>query len=192
VKKESFTLQDFEYEEESDTYRCPQGKVLRLHARAHRTNRGETYRRYRSRQEDCAHCPLRKQCLNRGAERKWLALALAQEPATLTARMRRKIDQPQARRLYGRRLAIVEPVFANLRSNKKLDRFSYRGQVKVNIQWLLYCLVHNIEKIAHYGKSYRTGKPSPELRRLLCHLWQICRRPDSLLRTLNSPLSCRD
>jgi hypothetical protein len=68
--------------------------------------------------------------------------------------MRRKIDQPEARRIYGRRLAIVEPVFANLRSNKRLDRFTYRGTVKVNIQWLLYCLVHNIEKIAHYGKSY--------------------------------------
>ena len=27
----------------------------------------------------------------------------------------------------GRRLAIVEPVFANLRSNKRLDRFTYRG-----------------------------------------------------------------
>ena len=186
VKKESITIGDFEYEEKSDTYRCPQGKVLRLHARAHRSNRGEIYRRYRSRQEDCAHCPLRKQCLNRGAERKWLAVVLGKEPATLTARMRRKIDQPQSRRIYSRRLAIVEPVFANLRSNKKLDRFSYRGQIKVNIQWLLYCLVHNIEKIAHYGKSYRTGKPSPGLGRFLCHLWQACQSPERLLRTFNS------
>ena len=60
--------------------------------------------------------------------------------------MRRKIDQPQARKIYSRRLAIVEPVFANLRNCKRLDRFTYRGQVKVNIQWLLYCLVQNIEK----------------------------------------------
>ena len=42
----------------------------------------------------------------------WLALPVGKEPATLTARMRRKIDQPQSRRIYSRRLAIVEPVFA--------------------------------------------------------------------------------
>jgi hypothetical protein len=100
--------------------------------------------------------------------------------------MRRKIDQPQARQIYARRLGIVEPVFANLRSNKKLDRFSYRGRVKVNIQWLLYCLVHNIEKIAHYGKSYRTGKPSPKLPRWFCRLWHTSRRLDSLFRTFTS------
>ena len=120
------------------------------------------------------------------AKRKWLAVPVGKEPATLTARMRRKIDQGQAQKIYSRRLAIVEPVFANLRSNKGLDRFTYRGQVKVNIQWLLYCLVHNIEKIAHYGKNYRTGTPSPHLRRFFCHLWQVCRRSNSLLRTFYS------
>jgi Transposase DDE domain len=155
LKKERFTLEDFAYDQKSDSYRCPQGKVLKLHARQHRSNRGESYRRYRSRREDCAQCPWRDQCLNRGAERKWLALPVGTQPATLTAQMRRKIDQPDARRIYGRRLAIVEPVFANLRSNKRLDRFTYRGQVKVNIQWLLYCLVHNLEKLAHCAKSYR-------------------------------------
>ncbi|MBS1209212.1 MAG: family transposase, partial [Proteobacteria bacterium] len=26
-----------------------------------------------------------------------------------------------------------------------------RGQQKVDTQWKLYCLVHNIEKLAHHG-----------------------------------------
>jgi hypothetical protein len=29
---------------------------------------------------------------------------------------------------------------------KKMSRFSLRTKVKVNIQWILYCIVHNIEK----------------------------------------------
>jgi hypothetical protein len=45
----------------------------------------------------------------------------------------------------------VEPVFANLRYNKRLDHFTLRTQRKVNTQWHLYCLVHNIEKLAHHG-----------------------------------------
>jgi hypothetical protein len=45
----------------------------------------------------------------------------------------------------------VEPVLGNLRYNKRLDRFTLRGQRKVDAQWKLYCLVHNIEKLANNG-----------------------------------------
>jgi Transposase DDE domain len=65
--------------------------------------------------------------------------------------MKRAIDCPHGRRLYGQRMATVEPVFANLRHNKRLGRFTLRSQPKVNAQWTLYCLVHNIEKLAKYG-----------------------------------------
>ena len=72
-------------------------------------------------------------------------------PLPYTERMKQAIDSDRGRKLYGRRLAIVEPVFANLRHNKRLDRFTLRTQPKVNTQWNLYCLVHNIEKLAHHG-----------------------------------------
>ena len=65
--------------------------------------------------------------------------------------MQRRVDTPEGRAQYGRRFATVEPVFANLRHNKGLDRFTLRGQKKVDTQWKLFCLVHNIEKLAHHG-----------------------------------------
>jgi hypothetical protein len=83
--------------------------------------------------------------------------------------------------------AIVEPVFANLRSNKRLDRFTYRGSVKVNIQWLLYCLVHNIEKIAHYGKSYRPKGGRRVLKRVICALSCSFARSRSFIRQFGVP-----
>ena len=46
-------------------------------------------------------------------------------------------------------MGTVEPVFANLRQNKQLNRFTLRGRCKVSTQWHLYCMVHNIEKIAN-------------------------------------------
>jgi len=70
---------------------------------------------------------------------------------THTERMRRRIDSEAGRRLYGRRIGTVEPVFGNIRYNKKLNRFTLRGRHKVDTQWKLYCLVHNIEKLAHHG-----------------------------------------
>ena len=48
-------------------------------------------------------------------------------------------------------LAIVEPVFGNIKAQKRLNRFTLRTKEKVNIQWGLYCTIHNIEKIANYG-----------------------------------------
>jgi hypothetical protein len=44
----------------------------------------------------------------------------------------------------------VEPVFANIRHRKRMNRFTLRGRDKVSTQWQLYCLVHNIEKLARH------------------------------------------
>jgi len=62
--------------------------------------------------------------------------------------MRQRIDSPHGRAAYGRRFATVEPVFANIRQNKRLNRFTLRGKTKVDGQWKLFALVHNIEKWA--------------------------------------------
>jgi len=45
--------------------------------------------------------------------------------------MKRAIDSELGRELYGGRFATVEPVFGNLRANKRLNRFTLRGRQKV-------------------------------------------------------------
>jgi hypothetical protein len=44
-----------------------------------------------------------------------------------------------------------EPVFANIRVQKRLDRFTLRTKLKVDVQWRLFALAHNIGKIHAYG-----------------------------------------
>ena len=51
------------------------------------------------------------------------------------------------RREYNKRLGAIEPVFGNITVNKGMNKFTLRGQDKVNTQWQMYCLVHNIEKL---------------------------------------------
>ena len=65
--------------------------------------------------------------------------------------MQNKVDSEKGRKIYPQRFAIVEPVFANIKTQKRLNRFTLRGKVKVNIQWMLYCMVHNIEKIINFA-----------------------------------------
>ncbi|OPX54102.1 transposase [Oceanospirillum multiglobuliferum] len=55
------------------------------------------------------------------------------------------------KQIYSHRMSVVEPVFDNIGTNKRLNRFSLRGKTKVQGQWQLYCLVHNVEKLAKYG-----------------------------------------
>jgi len=89
--------------------------------------------------------------LGTDAKRKHLAVPIGTDGINLSKQMLEKIDTEPGHRIYPQRLAIVEPVFANIRSNKRLDRFTFRGKIKVHIQWLMYCLIHNIEKILNYG-----------------------------------------
>jgi hypothetical protein len=70
-----------------------------------------------------------------------------------TEAMKQKIDTDEGQALYGQRLGIVEPVFGNHRNHGR-DRFTLRGKIKVNIQWLLYSIVHNMGKIHVYGEGF--------------------------------------
>jgi len=51
-------------------------------------------------------------------------------------------------------LAVGRTGLWSIRARKKMAKFTLRGKVKVNIQWMLYCVVGNIEKIIHSGKPY--------------------------------------
>ena len=57
------------------------------------------------------------------------------------------------KQIYSRRMSVAEPVFGNIGTNKRLNRFSLRGKEKVQGQWRLFCLVHNIEKLMQYGEQ---------------------------------------
>ena len=76
-----------------------------------------------------------------------------------------KIDTDQGRYRYCLRLGTVEPVFADINHATGLRRFSLRGQRKVNAQWMMYCLAHNIGKIQRFGDIGRWKKePKAEVR----------------------------
>jgi Transposase DDE domain len=79
----------------------------------------------------------------------------AGKPEKYLTKMQRKIDSDIGRYEYSRRLGTIEPVFGNIRHTKRLNRFTLRGRRKVNAQWQLYCLVHNIEKLQRYGPLQR-------------------------------------
>jgi transposase len=152
-RRQKFTLEDFHYEEATDHYLGPQGKRLRRIAKKAYSD-GLVRRIYVAEEHDCQRCPLQLRCLTaRGGKRRHLRVPVGVELTNLSRRMAGKVDSELGRQIYPQRFAVAEPVFANIRTHMRLDRFTLRGKDKVNIQWLLYSMVHNIEKITNYGST---------------------------------------
>lgn len=153
-KKNLHTAKDFRHDEAGDTYQCPAGKLLTLNAAIARTGKGHVYRRYLASKEDCANCPLRTRCLTVRGKVRSLYIPAEGFAKKRTQLMRDKIDLPESRAIYGRRMGIVEPVFGNIRHNKGVTRFWHRGKAKVNLVWTLHCLVHNLGKLVVNAPGY--------------------------------------
>jgi transposase len=152
-----FGPKDFSFNDDN-TATCPAGQTMKSPGTIHTTARGLHYQNYTARAADCNHCELSKQCLkgpikpNDGRGRQVTRFEpKPKDPTHPSERMRQAIDSPRGRKLYSQRIGTVEPVFANIRHNKRLTRFNHRGREKVNTQWNLYCMVHNIEKLAKAG-----------------------------------------
>lgn len=147
--------QDFDYDEATGTCLCPAGKSLYQNG-SNCIHNGFIAVKFQGAQRDCLPCDLRGKCLRTPEKTKTRQVCFFRGKANPQAddpveRMKEAIDSEEGRARYGRRFATVEPVFGNLRYNKGLNRFTLRGQKKVDTQWKLFCLVHNIEKLAHHG-----------------------------------------
>ena len=66
---------------------------------------------------------------------------------TLLERMRRKLQTKMGRKIYARRKAIVEPVFGQIKQGQGFRQFLLRGIAKVQSEWALVCMTHNILKM---------------------------------------------
>jgi transposase len=154
-KKRYFDVSDFKMNEDNGKLICPAGKELYVKNRNFIGANGYKFVAYQAPKTACRDCKLRSKCLrNKNTEQRQVHILYEKRPPSITDKMREKIDTPEGRKIYGKRIGIVEPVFGNIRSCKRMDRFTLRGKIKVNIQWKLYCLVHNIEKILNYGQSF--------------------------------------
>jgi hypothetical protein len=72
----------------------------------------------------------------------WMRTVLAHEPA---------------RGLYNRRSVMIEPVFADEKHNRKIDRFQRRGRAAVLSEWRLINATHNLLKLHRHQLAAATG-----------------------------------
>jgi len=70
-------------------------------------------------------------------------------------RMARKLRKKEGREIYAMRKTIVEPVFGQTKEARGLRRFLLRGLEKVNSEWTIWGLTHNLNKLWRHQKQQR-------------------------------------
>jgi transposase len=138
---------------------CPAGHMISYLGTRH-DQQGNHKAFFKGRLLQCRHCERKDRCMrnpnsanhHKGHGRQVSFILDTNREPTYTDWMKHRVDSPEGKQIYSHRMSVVEPVFGNIGTNKGLDRFSLRGKTKVQGQWRLYCMVHNIEKIMNYGE----------------------------------------
>lgn len=149
-KPRRFTALDFNYDKDTQTCHCPAGNIMWRSGTSLKSNNKQCTR-FTGYLKDCQTCPLQAQCMRKPPTDRGRQVQFINDESRKALnygdKMKIKIDSPVGRRQYGKRLGCIEPVFGNITTNKGMDKLTLRGQTKVNAQWQMYCLVHNIEKL---------------------------------------------
>lgn len=149
---------EFDFDPVTLSCKCPAGKILHL-CGIRKNAQGRDKAHFVGRLKQCRACALTHKCMknpeaiNRynGVGRQVTFTINKNKKPNYTDWMKHRVDSDKGKQIYSHRMSVVEPVFGNICVNKGLRRFSLRTKAKVNVQWKLFCLVQNIEKIANYG-----------------------------------------
>jgi len=151
----TFGRSDFIFDEEADSYTCPNGKQLQRFRRNFKVPRTGVTKsneiKYRASKLDCAVCPLKEQCCPNMAARR--VVRSIHESARDVARAVRQT--PDYRRTRRQRKQ-VEMLFAHMKHILKVDRLRLRGISGARDEFLLTATAQNLRRMAKY---LSTGPP---------------------------------
>src|ERR1700690_2213121 len=142
----SLSSEAFQWDEERDEYRCPQGHALRrewrafLRPRTHVTKADTVI--YRSRQADCSACPMKSRCCPSTPIRK--VTRSIYEDARNVARNIAKTDLYKQSRKDRKK---VEILFAHLKRILNLTRLRLRGMSGARDEFLLAAIAQNLRRM---------------------------------------------
>jgi transposase len=151
LEMSEYHVDHFTYDSQQDCLICPQGK--RLKAVKRRTRRGKKTTIYQG--AECKSCPVRDQCTKNRHGVRTVEIDYSYFPSK---EMRRRVASEEGRKAYEKRKTIIEPPFGNLKHNLGIRRFRVRGRDKVDAEYGLMCIGHNLKKI--WNATLRGLKPA--------------------------------
>ncbi|MGO4893536.1 transposase [Flavobacterium sp. W21_SRS_FM6] len=158
-KKTVIPASEFSFDPMNNSCICPAGETISFRG-IRESDEGTKTAYFEGKLSQCRNCDKKHQCMHnpiaadhRKGKGRQVSFALnGSRPPNYTDWMKQRVDSPKGKQIYSHRMSVVEPVFGNIGTNKNLKRFSLRGKNKVQGQWYLFCLIHNIEKLKNYGQ----------------------------------------
>jgi transposase len=131
----------FMYDKANDQFRCPEGKPLTLYRSGyvHKVTKQQS-KIYQG--TECSDCSSRLICTKGKARQLYV-----ENRMSLREAIRQLLNSSQGKRLYKLRQQTIEPIFGNIKHNLKYTMMHLRTLKKVNAEWQLICLTHNIKQI---------------------------------------------
>jgi len=140
--EEGFRPEAFRYDEGSDTYTCPAGKVLRPDGKEEQP--GRINYRYRARGADCQLCAFRGGCCPQSGRRGRSIRRAVDDPVVVAHK--EKMETEEAKQIYRHRGEVAEFPNAWIKDKIGLRQFRLRGLIKVGMEILWACLTYNIKQ----------------------------------------------
>lgn len=146
---QTLSSSDFQWDEQADEYRCPQGHVLRNQWRAFKNLRTHITKAdtiiYRSSQSDCATCQMKPRCCPNTPVRK-IARSVHESAREVARDIAKTAVYKQSRKDRKK----VEMLFAHLKRIMKLDRLRLRGLSGARDEFLLAAAAQNLRRMAKW------------------------------------------
>ena len=145
-KNDPFKISNWTYDEETDTYICPNEQKLSFRYESVRKDADGFERKFNVYEcENCTGCPLREKC-TKAKEGNHRKLMVNENWEQQKEYVRTKLSEEKAGNLYRQRKIDVEPVFGFLKANLGFTRFSVRGKSKVENEIGLALMAVNLRK----------------------------------------------
>jgi transposase/IS5 family transposase len=144
--KPIFHVDNLFYNIQQNCYYCPMGQCMNfIGNKIEATEAGyeKTISRYQA--QNCNGCPVRGQCHKSKGNR---IIEVSHRLNELKAKARERLLSEEGKIHRSKRPVDVEPVFGILKQNKGFRRFLLKGLDKVNIEFGLLAMAHNLKKLA--------------------------------------------
>ncbi len=145
VDKHAFGNDRFTYDEKNDLLLCPLGMpATKIGTKEKITKNGFTQQVTAYQVDGCSYCPLRNECHQQQQDNRIVEvnhnLRRLKQKADKRLTTKRGIEKRK------QRCFDTEPVFADIKHNHQFKRFMLRGMKKVNIEFGLLAMAHNLRK----------------------------------------------
>lgn len=178
-----FTHEEFVYDGETDSYRCPAAERL-LRTKKPRKNGDRVEIRYVSRKAVCHACPLRLRCVT---DKQPTREILRWEHEEVIERHRARMQN--ANDMMRRRKALVEHPFGTLKCRAGHRHFLVRGFAKVRGEWSLMALCYNFTRLLSILGFDRLMAHMAELTQSLARLFRFVCHFKATLGTIRPDLA---